>query len=165
MAFPSTLASVATARDGAQTTFNWTSESSSSRVLCTSSHLVILLPSYEPNRARHPVLLILMILLNASPCGEGCINSKSINWCTIRLSWSLILLTGSLIDESCSTLELWLGLSSCNKGRILGQGFSVLQGGFFNWSALKMTKYKEKLKYLNWSANCSSQKVLSVKPQ
>merc|ERR1711953_919338 len=34
-----TLASVATARDGAQTTFNWTSESSSSRVLCTSSHL------------------------------------------------------------------------------------------------------------------------------
>ena len=40
-----------------------------------------------------------------------------------------------------------------------------IQGGFFNWSALKMTKYKEKLKYLNWSANCSSQKVLSVKPQ
>ena len=43
--------------------------------------------------------------------------------------------------------------------------FIDIQGGFFNWSALKMTKYKEKLKYLNWSANCSSQKVLSVKPQ
>ena len=38
-------------------------------------------------------------------------------------------------------------------------------GWFINWSALKMTKYKEKLKYLNWSANCSSQKVLSVNPQ
>ena len=46
-------------------------------------------------------------------------------------------------------------------------GFVLLfvQGGFFYWSALKMTKYEEKLKYLNWSANCSSQKVLSVKPQ
>ena len=43
--------------------------------------------------------------------------------------------------------------------------FGYLQGGFFDWFALKMTKYKEKLKYLNWSANCSSQKVLSVKPQ
>ena len=42
---------------------------------------------------------------------------------------------------------------------------SIIQGGFFNWSALKMTKYEEKLKYLNWSANCSSRKVLSVKPQ
>ena len=40
-----------------------------------------------------------------------------------------------------------------------------IQGGFFNWSTLKMTKYKEKFKFLNWSANCSSQKVLSVKPQ
>merc|ERR1711962_1832826 len=79
-----TLASVATARDGAQTTFNWTSKSSSSRVLCTSSHLVILLLSYEPNRARLLVLLILMILSNASPCGGSSINSKSINWCTIK---------------------------------------------------------------------------------
>ena len=33
---------------------------------------------------------------------------------------------------------------------------SHVQGGFFDWSALKMTKYEEKLKYLNWSANCSS---------
>ena len=41
----------------------------------------------------------------------------------------------------------------------------VIQGGFFNWSAQKMTKYEEKLKYLNWSANCSSRKVLSVNPQ
>ena len=41
----------------------------------------------------------------------------------------------------------------------------VIQSGFFDWSALKMTKYEEKFKYLNWSANCSSQKVLSVKPQ
>ena len=40
-----------------------------------------------------------------------------------------------------------------------------IQGAFFYWSALKMTKYEEKLKYLNWSANCSSRKVLSVKPQ
>ena len=36
---------------------------------------------------------------------------------------------------------------------------------FFDWSAPKMTKYEEKLKYLNWSANCSSGKVLSVNPQ
>ena len=36
---------------------------------------------------------------------------------------------------------------------------------FFYWSALKMTKYEEKLKCLNWSANCSSQKVLSVNSQ
>ena len=35
-------------------------------------------------------------------------------------------------------------------------------GCFFDWSALKVTKYEEKLKYLNWSANCSSRKVLSV---
>ena len=28
-----------------------------------------------------------------------------------------------------------------------------------------MTKYEEKLKYLNWSANCSSRNVLSVNPQ
>ena len=49
---------------------------------------------------------------------------------------------------------------------VMGSKFELnIQGGFFNWSALKMTKYKEKLKYLNWSANCSSQKVLSVKPQ
>ena len=40
-----------------------------------------------------------------------------------------------------------------------------IQGVFFDWSALKMIKYEEKLKYLNWSANCSSRKVLSVKPQ
>ena len=30
---------------------------------------------------------------------------------------------------------------------------SIIQGGFFDWSALKMTKYEEKIKYLNWSAN------------
>ena len=41
----------------------------------------------------------------------------------------------------------------------------MIQGGFFDWSALKMSKYEEKLKYLNWSDNCSSRKVLSVKPQ
>ena len=41
--------------------------------------------------------------------------------------------------------------------------FSLLQGGFFNWSAQKMTKYKEKLKYLNWSANWSAQKILSTR--
>ena len=40
-----------------------------------------------------------------------------------------------------------------------------IQGAFFYWSALKMTKYEEKLKYLNWSANCSSRKVLSVNSQ
>ena len=40
-----------------------------------------------------------------------------------------------------------------------------VQGAFFYWSALKMTKYEEKLKYLNWSVNCSSQKALSVNPQ
>ena len=38
-----------------------------------------------------------------------------------------------------------------------------IQGGFFNWSAQKMTKYKEKLKYLNWSANWSAQKILSTR--
>ena len=36
---------------------------------------------------------------------------------------------------------------------------------FFNWSALKMTKYEEKLKYLNLSAYCAFPKVLSVNPQ
>ena len=40
-----------------------------------------------------------------------------------------------------------------------------MQGGFFDWSALEVTKYEEKLKYLNWSANCSSRKVVSVKAQ
>ena len=40
-----------------------------------------------------------------------------------------------------------------------------VQDAFFDWAALKMTKYEEKLKYLNWSANCSSQKDLSVNPQ
>ena len=44
-------------------------------------------------------------------------------------------------------------------------GRSSYKGCFFDWSALKMTKYEEKLKYLNWSANCSSRKVLSVNPQ
>ena len=34
-----------------------------------------------------------------------------------------------------------------------------------DWFALKLTKYEEKLKYLNLSANCSSRKVLSVNPQ
>ena len=32
-------------------------------------------------------------------------------------------------------------------------------------SALKTTKYKDKLKYPNCTANCSSQKVVSVNPQ
>ena len=40
-----------------------------------------------------------------------------------------------------------------------------LQGVFFGWSALKMIKYEEKLKHLDWSANCSSRKVLSVNLQ
>ena len=40
-----------------------------------------------------------------------------------------------------------------------------IQGGFFDWSTLKMNKYEEKLKYLNWSTNWSSRKVLSVNPQ
>jgi len=30
---------------------------------------------------------------------------------------------------------------------------------FFDWFALKMTKFEEELKYLKWSANCSSWKV------
>ena len=38
-----------------------------------------------------------------------------------------------------------------------------IQGAFFYWSAQKMTKYKEKLKYLNWSANWSAQKILSTR--
>ena len=41
----------------------------------------------------------------------------------------------------------------------------LIQGVFCYWSALKMTKYEENFKYLNWSANCSSRKVLSVNPQ
>ena len=40
-----------------------------------------------------------------------------------------------------------------------------VQGDFFDWSALKLTKYEEKLEYLDWSANCSSRKVLSVNPK
>ena len=47
--------------------------------------------------------------------------------------------------------------------QIFGQ--VIIQGAFFYWSALKMTKYEEKVKYLNWSTNCSSRTVLSVKPQ
>ena len=31
-------------------------------------------------------------------------------------------------------------------------------GWFFDWSALKMTKYEEKLKYLNWSATVPPEK-------
>ena len=38
---------------------------------------------------------------------------------------------------------------------------AIIQGVFFYWSALRMTKYEEKFKYLN----CSSRKVLSVNPQ
>ena len=38
-----------------------------------------------------------------------------------------------------------------------------IQGGFFDCSAQKTTKYKEKLKYQNCSANCSSQKILSTR--
>ena len=56
-------------------------------------------------------------------------------------------------------------ISSLLLDKILVGKKHIYTGWFFNWSALKMTKYKEKLKYLNWSANCSSQKVLSVKPQ
>ena len=37
-------------------------------------------------------------------------------------------------------------------------GARHIQGGFFDCSALKMTKYKEKLKYQNCSANCSPKK-------
>ena len=38
-----------------------------------------------------------------------------------------------------------------------------IQGAFFYCSAQKTTKYKEKLKYQNCSANCSSQKILSTR--
>ena len=34
---------------------------------------------------------------------------------------------------------------------------------FFYCSALKMTKYKEKLKHPNCSANCSPKKILSTR--
>ena len=40
---------------------------------------------------------------------------------------------------------------------------SYIQGAFFYCSAQKTTKYKEKLKYQNCSANCSSQKILSTR--
>ena len=36
---------------------------------------------------------------------------------------------------------------------------NYVQGAFFDCSAQKTTKYKEKLKYQNFSANCSSQKI------
>ena len=39
----------------------------------------------------------------------------------------------------------------------------IVQGAFFYCSAQKTTKYKEKLKYQNCSANCSSQKILSTR--
>ena len=54
-----------------------------------------------------------------------------------------------------SVLRRWEALFVC---------LYYVQGGFFDWSALNMTKYEEKLKYLNWSANCSSRKVLNVNP-
>ena len=41
--------------------------------------------------------------------------------------------------------------------------YEHLQGAFFDCSAQKTTKYKEKLKYQNCSANCSSQKILSTR--
>ena len=40
---------------------------------------------------------------------------------------------------------------------------AYIQGAFFYCSAQKTTKYKEKLKYQNCSANCSSQKILSTR--
>ena len=36
-------------------------------------------------------------------------------------------------------------------------------GCFFDCSAQKTTKYKEKLKYQNCSANCSSRKLLNTR--
>ena len=54
-------------------------------------------------------------------------------------------------------------LSLCSFCRTEEEDEIHLQGGFFDCSAQKMTKYKEKLKYQNCSANCSSQKILSTK--
>ena len=39
----------------------------------------------------------------------------------------------------------------------------LCKGWFFYCSALKTTKYKEKSKYPNPSANCSSKKILSIR--
>ena len=43
------------------------------------------------------------------------------------------------------------------------QKLDIYTGCFFDCSAQKTTKYKEKLKYQNCSANCSSQKILSTR--
>ena len=53
----------------------------------------------------------------------------------------------------------------CNLLRYQPSNEKIYRVGLFYWYALKMSKYEEKLKYLDWSDNCSSRKVLSVKPQ
>ena len=40
---------------------------------------------------------------------------------------------------------------------------NIIQGAFFDCSAQKTTKYREKLKYQNCSANSSSKKILSTR--
>ena len=69
-----------------------------------------------------------------------------------------------ILTKRCSHARSAIRASRQNRffagGRLcLSVCTTYVQGGFFDWSALEMTKYEEKLKYLNWSANCSSRKV------
>ena len=62
------------------------------------------------------------------------------------------------------TLLYILGIISGYNRKVRAEKENILiQDGFSDWSALKVTKSKEKLKYLNWSANCSTQKILSTR--
>ena len=67
--------------------------------------------------------------------------------------------------QSVRFSRLWHQYLFINWGRDMNVGVYSLYRVFFYCSALKMTKYKEKSKYPNCSANCSSRKVLSVNPQ
>ena len=74
-----------------------------------------------------------------------------------------------LFTQPVSGYDSWDWLSSSAHQITAIMSFFIrrrhIQGGFFYWSALKMTKYEERSKYSNWSANCSSRKVLSVNLQ
>ena len=48
---------------------------------------------------------------------------------------------------------------------ILNLDMDIYRVVFLTGPPKNRLKYEEKLKYLNWYANCSSQKVLSVNPQ
>ena len=83
-------------------------------------------------------------------------------YCSLQIWLTHLILNNCICNLYSICSCTWICICSCI---LFGFVLLFVQGGFFNWSALKMTKYEEKLKYLKWSANCSSRKVLSVNPQ